>query len=37
MVRVAPVDRIARVITDNGVPAEDVQLLTDNGVKVEVV
>jgi DeoR/GlpR family transcriptional regulator of sugar metabolism len=37
MVRVAPVDRIARIITDSSVPPEDVQSLRDNGVTVEVV
>lgn len=37
MVRVAPVIRIARIITDPTVPVEDAQALRDQGVIVEIV
>ncbi len=35
--RVAPIERVHRVITDSGVPSEDVNTLRDRGVAVEVV
>jgi DeoR/GlpR family transcriptional regulator of sugar metabolism len=36
MVRVAPVDGVARIITDSGVSAEDVRAFSDQGVIVEL-
>jgi DeoR/GlpR family transcriptional regulator of sugar metabolism len=36
-IRVAPIKRVHRVITDSGVAAEDVETLRDQGVDVETV